>query len=95
MFQNRGGTNAFRQNHRTPRRRTSADTLRVSESVRPGPALLPGPNMKSSPSWIRTNNLPVNSRLLCRLSYRGKCAAFADVQHSTSALQAVRNRVSV
>src|SRR5690606_6378206 len=24
-----------------------------------------------SPSWTRTNNLPVNSRLLCQLSYRG------------------------
>jgi hypothetical protein len=26
---------------------------------------------KSSPDWTRTNNLPVNSRLLCQLSYRG------------------------
>ena len=24
-----------------------------------------------SPGWTRTNNLPVNSRLLCQLSYRG------------------------
>ncbi len=24
-----------------------------------------------SPNWTRTNNLPVNSRLLCQLSYRG------------------------
>ena len=24
-----------------------------------------------SPDWTRTNNLPVNSRLLCQLSYRG------------------------
>ena len=27
--------------------------------------------MCCSPSWTRTNNLPVNSRLLCQLSYRG------------------------
>ena len=25
-----------------------------------------------SPGWTRTNNLPINSRLLCQLSYRGK-----------------------
>lgn len=24
-----------------------------------------------SPAWTRTKNLPVNSRLLCQLSYRG------------------------
>ena len=24
--------------------------------------------------WIRTTNLPVNSRLLCQLSYTPKCA---------------------
>jgi hypothetical protein len=24
-----------------------------------------------SPTWTRTKNLPVNSRLLCQLSYRG------------------------
>ena len=24
-----------------------------------------------SPDWTRTNNLPVNSRLLCQLSYAG------------------------
>ncbi|CAG6392995.1 hypothetical protein SCOCK_20026 [Actinacidiphila cocklensis] len=24
-----------------------------------------------SPDWTRTSNLPVNSRLLCQLSYRG------------------------
>jgi hypothetical protein len=28
-----------------------------------------------SPGWTRTNNLPVNSRLLCQLSYRGLAAA--------------------
>jgi hypothetical protein len=24
-----------------------------------------------SPDWTRTSNLPINSRLLCQLSYRG------------------------
>lgn len=26
-----------------------------------------------SPDWTRTNNPPVNSRMLCQLSYRGSC----------------------
>jgi hypothetical protein len=26
---------------------------------------------KGSPGWTRTNNPPVNSRMLCQLSYRG------------------------
>src|SRR5439155_25279069 len=26
---------------------------------------------QSSPGWTRTNNPPVNSRMLCQLSYRG------------------------
>src|SRR6185312_17466451 len=29
----------------------------------------------SSPGWTRTNNPPVNSRMLCQLSYRGLAAA--------------------
>ena len=29
----------------------------------------------SSPGWTRTNNPPVNSRMLCQLSYRGSAAA--------------------
>src|SRR5437764_5503338 len=29
----------------------------------------------SSPGWTRTNNPPVNSRMLCQLSYRGVAAA--------------------
>jgi formylglycine-generating enzyme required for sulfatase activity len=33
--------------------------------------------MKSSPVWTRTKNLPVNSRLLCQLSYGG-------MQHQSS-----------
>ena len=28
-----------------------------------------------SPGWTRTNNPPVNSRMLCQLSYRGSCGA--------------------
>ena len=28
----------------------------------------------SSPGWTRTNNPPVNSRMLCQLSYRGLAA---------------------
>lgn len=28
-----------------------------------------------SPNWTRTSNLPINSRLLCRLSYEGLCTA--------------------
>src|SRR5688572_23975063 len=31
-----------------------------------------------SPGWTRTNNPPVNSRMLCQLSYRGSCAAQAS-----------------
>src|SRR5215218_2572970 len=27
--------------------------------------------VRSSPGWTRTNNPPVNSRMLCQLSYRG------------------------
>ena len=30
---------------------------------------------ESSPGWTRTNNPPVNSRMLCQLSYRGLAAA--------------------
>src|SRR5690242_898737 len=30
--------------------------------------------VKSSPNRTRTYNLPVNSRLLCQLSYRGSCS---------------------
>ena len=29
------------------------------------------PEESCSPDWTRTNNLPINSRLLCQLSYRG------------------------
>src|SRR4051812_30135954 len=42
---------------------------------RMSPALLPG-----SPGWTRTNNPPVNSRMLCQLSYRG--SLLSDRHHS-------------
>ena len=38
-----------------------------------------------SPGWTRTNNPPVNSRMLCQLSYRGSCGdtvASRRSQHS-------------
>src|SRR5512146_457802 len=30
-----------------------------------------GQERRSSPGWTRTNNPPINSRMLCQLSYRG------------------------
>lgn len=30
-----------------------------------------------SPLWVRTRNLPINSRMLCRLSYQGLAAVLA------------------
>ena len=35
-----------------------------------GNPLFPG-GLGGSPGWTRTNNPPVNSRMLCQLSYRG------------------------
>jgi hypothetical protein len=32
--------------------------------------------VESSPGWTRTNNPPVNSRMLCQLSYRGTAREF-------------------
>ena len=32
----------------------------------------PEQGFRSSPGWTRTNNPPVNSRMLCQLSYRGR-----------------------
>ena len=31
-----------------------------------------GQEDRNSPGWTRTNNPPVNSRMLCQLSYRGR-----------------------
>ena len=33
----------------------------------------------SSPGWTRTNNPPVNSRMLCQLSYRGTVLGEAEL----------------
>ena len=44
----------------------------INEGPRPG--VQPGQRPSSrSPGWTRTNNPPVNSRMLCQLSYRGSC----------------------
>src|SRR6187200_197300 len=39
-----------------------------------------GASWGCSPGWTRTNNLPINSRLLCQLSYRGKAATGSPQQ---------------
>src|SRR5690606_39802944 len=44
----------------------SADSVRTQENLQASDLGF------CSPGWTRTNNLPVNSRLLCQLSYRGK-----------------------
>src|SRR5437588_1622398 len=38
----------------------------------------------SSPGWTRTNNPPVNSRMLCQLSYRGLAAAIVAAPPAAS-----------
>ena len=39
----------------------------------------------SSPGWTRTNNPPVNSRMLCQLSYRGRQRARSVAAHRNRA----------
>src|SRR5690606_39082118 len=41
---------------------------------------------KSSPAWTRTMNLPVNSRLLCQLSYGGPLVAATRVQDARASV---------
>ena len=41
----------------------------------------------SSPTWTRTKNLPVNSRLLCQLSYRGSQVAVARISLALATAQ--------
>jgi len=41
------------------------------------------PIIKSSPIWTRTKNLPVNSRLLCQLSYGGPFRARLELPEAT------------
>ena len=38
---------------------------------------------RGSPGWTRTNNPPVNSRMLCQLSYRGSCSGKVSKDAST------------
>lgn len=62
---------------RSTRRRRSPGTPRGGKTCRsPLKTEKPGSNLyvrpgHSSPIWTRTRNLPINSRLLCQLSYRG------------------------
>src|SRR6476619_1492351 len=47
-------------------------TVTLGGSTRTGPSRdETGPFCAGSPGWTRTNNPPVNSRMLCQLSYRG------------------------
>ena len=43
----------------------------VRSGMRPTRTRLADPGKGGSRDWTRTNNLPVNSRLLCQLSYAG------------------------
>ena len=45
-----------------------------------------------SPGWTRTNNPPVNSRMLCQLSYRGPPNGRSIVAISSAGLRAARRR---
>src|SRR5690606_4087100 len=50
---------------------------------------------RRSPGWTRTNNLPVNSRLLCQLGYRGPSAprrSEARLYHPSDCLPRGRHR---
>ncbi len=52
----------------TPRSFTASVT-QLTHAFKPFPHGCWG---RSSPGWTRTNNPPVNSRMLCQLSYRGR-----------------------
>ena len=63
-----------RRRRRLHRRRGDRDRLkpdRAGTRRRPRHQWCQGLRRGGSPDWTRTNNLPVNSRLLCQLSYRG------------------------
>jgi hypothetical protein len=47
---------------------TPSHLTRTTHAAKPNPLGCEG---RSSPGWTRTNNPPVNSRMLCQLSYRG------------------------
>lgn len=68
----------------SPRLRYTTDercTVPAPRTEAPELAFAPfrGP-LGCSPGWTRTNNLPINSRLLCQLSYRGKAAGGSPQQ---------------
>ena len=71
------------------RRPRAADASR-RHGIREGPRhqWCRGPSARCSPDWTRTNNLPVNSRLLCQLSYRGML-----LRNHSKASAPSRNRV--
>ena len=56
-----------------PAERAAARALQADSRPDEGrPRLMPrAQTMPNSPGWTRTNNPPVNSRMLCQLSYRG------------------------
>src|SRR5204863_2839055 len=73
----------WRNRHRERMTKRSADAGRSDRRGSPSPPIqAPSPDGKharsaffrrrSSPGWTRTNNPPVNSRMLCQLSYWGK-----------------------
>ena len=49
--------------------------------------------MMSSLTWTRTKNLPINSRLLCQLSYQGltglRAAILARTRHTAKSAMAL------
>ena len=47
----------------------------------------------SSPGWTRTNNPPVNSRMLCQLSYRGTVLSGPKCSRDRGAIQVELDRV--
>ena len=54
-----------------------------------------GAALVGSPGWTRTNNPPVNSRMLCQLSYRGSSApSSAATANISKRLGGVRNQPS-
>src|SRR6476660_1492974 len=49
---------------------------------------------RNSPGWTRTNNPPVNSRMLCQLSYRGLAAAIvAGLREGPDLVAELRERL--
>src|SRR6185437_9191304 len=52
---------------------------------------------RCSPNWTRTSNLPINSRLLCQLSYRGlvrRTLPGGPRRNSSASLVAYPNRAA-